>query len=187
MNNNKIIWIAFVLLVLLQLWAPASMIFKRESVLKNGKVFKFRTAPVDPNDPFRGKYIVLRFDDNSYVNKENISWENGENVFVKLTTDTAGFAKIASIHKKYPGAGNDCIKAKVDYVGYDSLKNIFIDWPFVRFYMEESKANAAEQAYIKASSDSNQLTYALVKVKNGDAVLENVFINNKPIVTSIKK
>jgi hypothetical protein len=26
-----------------------------------------------------------------------------------------------------------------------------------------------------------------VKVKNGDAVLENVFINNKPIVTSIKK
>ena len=53
--------------------------------------------------------------------------------------------------------------------------------------MEESKALAAEQAYIKASADTSKVTYALIKVKNGDAVIENVFINNKPIVTLIQK
>jgi uncharacterized membrane-anchored protein len=187
MSYKKIIWIGFVLMLLLQLWAPASMIFNRESVLKNGKSFKFRTVPIDPNDPFRGKYIVLRFDENSCANKENRKWETGEDIFVQLATDTAGFAKIESIHKTKPDSGNDCIKATVDYVGYDSLKNIFIKWPFERFYMEESKAQGAEQAYLKSSAEPSQLSYALVKVKNGEAVLENVFINNKPIVTLIKK
>lgn len=187
MSNKKIIWIAFFLLVLLQLWAPASMIYNRESVLKNGQAFKFRSAPVDPNDPFRGKYITLSFEENSFVAKDSSQWERGDVVFVKLTTDSAGFAKIKSLHKKNPGPANDYIKATVDYTGYDGLKPIFIEWPFKRFYIEESKANAAEQAYIKASADSNQVTYALVKVKNGETVLENVFINNKPIVTLIKK
>jgi len=186
MNNKKIIWIAFGLLVLLQLWAPASMIYNRESVLKEGKSFKFRTAPVDPNDPFRGKYIVLSFDENSFVTKDSSQWERGVEVFVQLATDTGGFAKIKSLHKKAP-AMQDYIKTTVDYVGYDSLKEVFIQWPFDRFYMEESKALAAEQVYIKSSRDSNQVTYALVKVKNGEAVLENVFINNKAIVTLINK
>jgi len=187
MSNKKIIWIAFFLLVLLQLWAPASMIYNRELILKNGQSFKFRSAPVDPNDPFKGKYITLNFQENSFVVKDNSQWELGEVVFVQLTSDSAGFAKIQSLHKNKPGATNDYIKATVDYIGYDGLKPIFIKWPFDRFYMEESKANAAEQAYIKASADSNMVTYALVKLKNGEAVLENVFINNKPIVTLIKK
>lgn len=186
MNNKKIIWIAFVLLVLLQLWAPASMIYNRESVLKNGHSFKFRTAPVDPSDPFRGKYIILGFDENSIVTRDSGRWERGDDVFVQLTTDTAGFAKIKSLHKQVP-AVQDYVKATVNYIGYDSLKAVFIEWPFDRFYMEESKANAAEQAYVKSSRDSNQVTYALVKVKNGESVLENVFINNQPIVNFINK
>ena len=187
MINKKIIWICFALLVLLQLWVPASMIYNRESVLKNGQAFKFRSAPVDPNDPFRGKYITLRFDENSFVTKHSSQWERGDVVFVQLTTDSAGFAKIKSLHKKNPGRANDYIKATVDYTGYDGLKPIFIEWPFERFYMEESKAAAAEQVYIKSTADSSNKTYALVKVKDGDAVLEDVFINNKSIVSYIKK
>ena len=94
MNFKKITWICFVLLVVLQLWAPASMIYNREDVLKNGKAFKFRTAPVDPSDPFRGKYIVLSFDENSFENKEKIDWAGNEDIYVQLITDKAGYGFI---------------------------------------------------------------------------------------------
>jgi uncharacterized membrane-anchored protein len=186
MNNKKIIWIAFLLLVLLQLWAPASMIYNRESVLKNGASYKFRTAPVDPGDPFRGKYIVLSFEEDSFVDTATIKWEVGEDVYVQLRTDTGGYARIRSLHKKKPAAQN-YIKAKVAFVGFDNVKEVFINWPFDRFYMEESKAFTAEQEYIKSTRDSSKVTYALVKVKKGEAVLENVFINNQPIANFINK
>jgi len=187
MYTKKILWIGFGLMVLLQLWAPASMIFNKESVLKNGKAYKFRSAPVDPNDPFRGKYIVLRPEAASFKPGPTQKWEAGETVYVQVTQDTAGFARIAALHKKMPTPSADIIKATINYVGYDSLKEVFIEWPFERFYMEETKAYEAEKAYIKATADSNQKTYALVKVKNGDAVLQNVFINDNPISYYIKK
>jgi len=187
MNNKKITWICFGLLVLIQLWTPAAMIWNRENVLKSGRAFKFLSAPIDPNDPFRGKYIILSFSENSCNNKEKMQWEIGETVYVQLTTDSAGYAAIHSLHKNKPAQRINFVKTKIDYLGYDSLKAVFIEWPFDRFYMEESKAYNAEQAYIKSSADSSNKTYALVKVKNGDAVLENVFINNIPIATYIKK
>lgn len=187
MNRKKIILMSFGLLVILQLWTPAAMIWNKENVLKTGKAFKFRSMPVDPNDPFRGKYIVLSFSENSYKNKEKINWETGEMIYVQLTTDSAGFAKIFSIHKDKPGRGIDFVKTTLNYIDSDNTKTVFINWPFERFYMEESKAYDAEQAYVKSMADSNNITYALVKVKNGDAVLENVFINDKPIASFIKK
>ncbi len=187
MYSKKIIWIGFVLMVLLQLWAPAEMIFNKEAVLKNGNSFKFRSAPVDPNDPFRGKYIVLRLEAASFKPGPTQQWKAGEPVYVQVAQDTAGFARVTALHKKMPVPADDVIKATVDFVGYDSLKQVFITWPFERFYMEEGKAPEAEKVYIEATADSNQQTYALVKVKNGDAVLQNVFINDNPISYYIKK
>ena len=187
MYSKKIIWIGFVLMVLLQLWAPAAMIFNKEAVLKNGKAYKFRCAPVDPNDPFRGKYIVLRPEAASFKSGRTQKWQAGEAVYVQVSQDSAGFAHIAGFHKEMPEPSTDIIKATINYVSYDSLKEVFIEWPFERFYMEESKAYEAEKAYLKATADSNQKTYALVKVKKGDAVLQNVFINDHPISYYIKK
>ena len=61
--NKKILLIsAFVLVVLVQLYVPAKMIWGREEVLNTGTEYKFRTAPIDPNDVFRGKYINLNYE-----------------------------------------------------------------------------------------------------------------------------
>lgn len=187
MINKKIIWICFALLVLLQLWVPASMIYNRESVLKNGKAFKFRSAPVDPNDPFRGKYIILRFEENIYREQHGINWVDVTTAYAQLTMDSAGYAGILYLHKKKPETSSDYIKVKIAKNFSNSANEVFIEWPFDRFYMEESKAGAAEQVYIKSTADSSNTTYALVKVKDGDAVLQDVFINNKPIASYIKK
>lgn len=187
MKNKKLVWIAFVVLLLLQIYTPASVIFNREDVLANGTAFKFRTAPRDPNDYLRGKYISLNFAENSFPVNPAQQWKNGDEVFVTITKDSAGFAKIASVTKNKGDAAAGYIKTNISYISYGITPVATIEWPFERFYMEESKAPLAEEAYNKAAADSNFISYALVKVKKGDAVLENVYINDKPISAYIKK
>ena len=55
------IFIIFIVVGLVQLFVPANMILNEETILKSGTVYKFKTRPVDPNDPFKGKYINLNY------------------------------------------------------------------------------------------------------------------------------
>lgn len=180
--NKKLILPAFVIMILVQLYVPAKMIFDAEQVWTDGKEFKFKTAPIDPADPFRGKYIRLTFDETSVQVSPDEEWYQGEPLFVNLTTDNAGFAKIGSVSKEAPGDSEDFIKATIRYVtGTDSITNLSIEYPFDRFYMEESKAYDAEQIYNESALDTNQVTYALVSVKKGQAVVKDVLVNGVPI------
>jgi len=55
-SRNKQILI-FALVALAQLYVPAKMVWNQESILEEGTEYKFKTAPVDPNDPFRGNTL----------------------------------------------------------------------------------------------------------------------------------
>lgn len=181
MNSKKILLTAFILVAIVQLAIPGKMIWDREKILETGKEFKFETAPVDPSDPFRGKYIVLDYKENSFDIESTKEWIDGENVYVILKTNPKGFAKIASVSSEKPTDDLDFVKAKVDYVFNGSSKKLYISYPFDRFYMEESKAYPAERAYIESQLDSTKTTYALVTIKNGEAVLKDVLIDGIPI------
>ncbi|MDZ4748578.1 MAG: GDYXXLXY domain-containing protein [Saprospiraceae bacterium] len=185
--NYKIIFPAFILMVVVQLYVPASLLFQNERVIQFGTEYKFKTAPIDPNDPFRGKYITLTFEETSTTMEDSISWVNGTPVYVTLTTDDAGYAKILSLTDMEPTGSSDYIKANVDYVLSDTVHTVFVRYPFDRFYMEESKAPLAEQAYNEAMVDSNQVAYALVLVQNGKAVIGDVVIDGISIQEVVKK
>jgi len=175
MDYKKVIFPAFIILVLVQLFVPASMIFQQEDIVKNGKAFKFKTAPIDPYDPFRGKYVSLRYADVD-IEVENIEdWERHEKVFVSLAEDANGFATINSISKEIPNTGSEYLAVKIRRL---SRNKVFVDYPFDRFYMEESKAYEAEILARDTRRDTSQVAYALVRIKNGNAVLENVMIND---------
>ncbi|HMB62545.1 MAG TPA: hypothetical protein VKN36_05700, partial [Eudoraea sp.] len=60
------------------------------------------------------------------------------------------------------------------------------DYPFDRFYMEESKANEAELTYRQSQRDTSKITYALVRIKNGEAVLKDVMIDGISIRELVK-
>lgn len=181
MKNNTLLISLFLVLVAVQLYVPASMIIDREVIISSGTIYKFKTAPVDPSDPFRGKYIDLRYD-NTAIQVEDVSqWKIGDEAYVQLTTDNEGFAKLSSISKEPPTSAVDYLKLKVDYVtsSYDSM--IVIDIPFDRYYMEESKAYDAELLYRETQRDTTKDTYSLVSVKDGKAVLTDVLINGVSI------
>ena len=94
--------IVFVVVALSQLAVPGSLIWKREHTLRQGSVWKFRTAPVDPIDAFRGRYVALQFEIESQeiIPPANVSY--GQTVLVTLKTNAEGFAEIDQVSTSKP-------------------------------------------------------------------------------------
>ena len=180
------IFIIFIIIAFIQLFIPTQMIFNQENILDNGTAYKFKTQPIDPTDSFRGKFITLSYEMNSAPTKDK-SWQQYDDVYVYLKTDNLGFAELDTVSKQKLEITNDYVLATVSRFNdknwnIESEYLLYFNLPFDRFYMEESKAYDAELAFRKVQQDSIQAnTYSLVYVKNGEAVLDNVFINDIPI------
>lgn len=168
-------------MAIIQLAIPGKMIWDKERILDLGKEFKFETAPIDPTDPFRGKYIVLQYKESSIALDSEIDWKEGEGIYVVLRIDNQGFAKIDYVTNEKPDDNSDYVKAKIEFISGLSNETLTISYPFDRFYMEESKAYDAELAYVESQLDSTKTTYALVSIKEGNAVLKDVLIDGVSI------
>ena len=167
----------FGLALLAQLAVPASMILKRERTLAHGQAFKFRTAPVDPYDAFRGRYVALGFDRNSVVAPPGHDFARGQTVHVRLEEDADGFATFAEVLRERPDAA-PYLTTKIQYVGGNMVQ---LRLPFDRYYMDENAAPAAEQAYWKYTAASNRNAHVQVRLEKGFAVLEDLYVDGQPI------
>jgi uncharacterized membrane-anchored protein len=183
--NSKLhllIWPLFIIMVLAQWAVPAKMIMQKDLVLKEGIKYKFLVQPIDPNDPFRGKFVVLSFRDNYFrvpVRKEALN--NNDKIFVTFQPDKEGYARISDISGTRPDR-KDYLQTEIWYISQekDSI-SIFVDYPFNKFYMEEYKAPETERVVNERLPDSAQKVYALVSILKGDAVINDVFINDSSI------
>src|SRR5690606_4156603 len=182
---KKITITLFALMVLAQWFIPLRTVFQKESVASGGKTFRFKTQPIDPSDPFRGRYIVLRFEAGTYRADTAIHWIMGETAYVTLEEDGEGFARIGAINRQSPENTTEFVRASTGYV-YDDGQ-LQLELPFSRFYLEESHASQAEQAYWSAATDTTQVTYAEVVVENGNSSLVDVKINGKSIVAIVNE
>lgn len=180
MNIHKKIYL-LIAMAAIQLVVPGKMIYDHASVLRTGVIYKFQTEPLDPSDPLRGKYINLNFKERKFYSPINLAWKIGQDVFVKVENDSNGFAKIVAVLYDPPIEGH-YFKATLDYVeDYKQYQTLNLDLPFTRFYLEESRAANVESEYAKANKDSLVQAYATVAIKNGVAVISNVFIGKKAL------
>ncbi|RZJ70691.1 GDYXXLXY domain-containing protein [Flavobacterium sp.] len=178
--SNK--WfIALAIAFVAQLFVPAQMIFERESIIDEGTAFKFKTAPIDPSDPFRGKYVYLNFELDEIHRPDSKKWADQTQAYVVLGEDENGFAKAIGLSAS---AEKNSVKARIIANNYDDQIRIIL--PFDHFYMDEFKAPAAEKAYTRATivqalPESSSVCYAVVSVKDGEAVVTDVMIDGKSI------
>lgn len=180
MIDKKFILPLFVVLAFVQLLIPIQMITSNEVIINEGKSYKFKTVPIDPNDPLRGKYISLRFEQDSVSVGNEKDWKKEDLAYCYLVNDADGYAIFILATKSKPEAV-DYLELPVQSVSDNNENYILIDLPFNRFYMEESKAYEAELIYRKSMNDTTKVTYALVSVERGEAVLEDVMINETSI------
>ena len=158
--KTKLILAFFALAVVAQLWVPASMIMSSEKTLEKGRAFKFRTAPVDPYDAFRGKYVALDFsvERSPAVIKYLAGMANGEKVYALITEDDSGFAMVSAVRKNRPEQGYYVrAEARSWFGGTPRLQ-----FPFSKFFLEEGQAEIAERLYRQQNRTGKQDSYATV-------------------------
>ena len=182
---KKIISIGLAATFLLQWFIPLNMIMQQETILKEGTSFKFKTQPIDPNDPFRGKFVVLNYIANQTTIQDGQKWMRGEKVFVKIQEDPDGFATIASLEKVAPTGEKNYVKAEIRQVWGENPVNVRVRYPFERFYMEESKAPKAEAMFRDLWRDSTTTVYGLVVINEGRAALEDVLVDGVSIKDAV--
>lgn len=163
----------FVLVALIQLYFPGKMVFDSNKVLWLGTEVKLETAPVDPADPFRGRYVALNFAASQFEEKPGHGWKRNDRVYVLLEKGADGFAKVQSLSASKPASSELFVQARVSYV-YN--QQITLYYPFTKFFMEESKAPEAERIYREEGKG-----YAVIKVYRGEAVLKDVVVKGESL------
>jgi len=179
--KNKLLSKFLIAICVLQLIVLVFCVGKYEFILHYGKEIRLRTAPVDPVDIFRGRYVILNYDIQDYVSSKEVvkKFHRGEICYLILTPKD-GVYEISRITHSKPN-NEIFLKLKVRY-SYD--KKIRFDIPFDRFYMQEYKAKKAEELYRKANSRSRSdksVCYASIVVYDGDALIKDIYINGVAI------
>ena len=165
-------------LCLIQLCVPGFMIARREHTLSRGRAFKFKTAPVDPYDAYRGRYVALGFEAARVKDVPPPPGSRpGDRVYALIGEDEKGFAKVTSLTSSRP-EGGFYVRA---IFREEFQKETLLDLPFDRYYMEEEKAPLAEAAYRQHNWREVADVYVVVRVSGSQAVIEELFIQGMPI------
>ena len=182
--NSRVLFLLFVLVAVIQLAVPIAQIARHENILQTGVTYKFRTAPVDPADAFRGRYVALAYEGTTAPLREGDDLRYGMPAYVRLGVDEAGFARFIELSATPPESG-DYLLVESLFIGQRGEGGeVPFSLPFDRFYMAETEAPRAEAAYRRHAGrgDDDRITaYVLVRVKGGRGVIEELYIQDKPM------
>ena len=176
MKTSRLGWWLLILAIVLQWALPASLAARSEYVLRHGARYYLKTAPVDPVDAFRGRYVALRFADVGVNLPPGTDWRPGMRVAVPLSVGADRYARFGTPSQTAPAHG-DFLLAKLGHIANGHATLLL---PFDRYYLNEKLAPAAERAYREANTREAP-TYVSIRVRNGSAVLEQLFIDNQTV------
>ena len=175
----------FILVALAQLSIPAFVAWSRIQTLAHGRVWKFKTAPFDPEDAFRGRYIGLRFAAESFPAPEKPEAEQiaaGSTIYVALKEDANGFAQVDRVSAT-PLQGDNVVKARNGYWS-DNTQRVW--FPFDTFWVTEKIAPEAERVYRENTRRGKENAYVTVRIRDRDAALEQLYIDNRPLAEYLR-
>lgn len=179
MMPARLAWLLLAIAIALQWAVPASLAVRSEYVLRSGARYYLHTAPVDPIDAFRGRYVALRFADVDVALPADANWWVGTRVAVPLSVGADHFVRFGMPSLSPPASG-DYLYAKIASVSANHHATLQL--PFDRYYLNEQAAPAAERAYRAANGrDAAKRAYVSIRVRGGSAVLEQLFLDNVPV------
>jgi len=187
----KLLYYAAIGLVFLTQWlVPANMIYKREKILAQGRIFKFLIEPVDPENPLTGRYLSLNFKEQQLKKAhkdKNYRPHFTQQMYILLEKDKDGFEIVKDVQSNKPADEGEYVKAAVHvYSPENDSTSYRITYPFENYYLDEYKAPKADSIFSWRRRDSSQVSYAIVSVLDGEAVIRDVMINGKSIREVIK-
>jgi uncharacterized membrane-anchored protein len=173
-----------VLMAVAQLGVLAWTILGQERILKQGEVFLFKTAPIDPRDPFRGEYVRLDLEaeEGPWPHPDTTLAFGAPRLYARLGTDAEGFARITALHLEPPTDG-PYLKVKAMWWGGEDIPRIML--PFDRYYLQEGDGPKAEKLLRPQWNNSTWTealpAHAVVRVLDGEAAVADLIVDGKPL------
>jgi len=173
------VWAVFLIAVIVQFYFPISSIAEKNDILENGVEYKIKTRPIDPADPFRGRYVAI---DVSVLISDNCQNEapGSDIYFIRLSTGEDGFAEVSEISIA-PLEGEGVLRLNGRY--YWRSWNNTVMLPYDRYYMRETGAPKAENAYRQQGAD----TYVSLRVKNNKGVISGLYVGDMRIEDYVRE
>ena len=178
--KNRLVLGVFALLCALQIAIPSSMIIKRQVALRHGEAYKFKTAPVDPYDAFRGRYVALNYEQSTVTGSWSPDeYRRGRVAYAVLERDEEGFAKIVDVVLDRPADDQPYLTVRIAWANSDRMT---LRLPFDRFYMDEFKAPEVERQFVWRRDREDRNAYAMTRVHRGFGLIEDLMVEDKPIL-----
>lgn len=184
MNRRMgIIWGLFGIMVLLQLYFPTRWILENEETLSEGTPYRFRVRPIDPSDPIRGNYVRINYEADRIRIDDMEEWDEGDEVFVSFELNDDGFVELKEVSKE-PFDETPYFQSGVQSVikrPSERTAIMYLDHPFDRFYIDKEAAQKAEDLLFERTPDDTEESYAIVKILDGQASLEDLVVQGTSI------
>lgn len=171
---SRIFLISAAVMCVLQWLVPGAMILRHEAVLARGEEIKIRCQPIDPVDPFRGRYVRVRLDlpmPERFQMPDD--FQQRERLFAKLQRDADGFVEVTEVTVEPPGSG---LYLSGTYPTWRRTFDLGLD----RYYMNERLAPEAEKLVLSGIRQDS-VVWASVKVWKGRSVLSGLYVDGVPI------
>jgi uncharacterized membrane-anchored protein len=128
--------LVFLLLVAAQLVLPLGLIGVNELALATGTKVTLATAPVDPLDPFRGRYVALNYD---ISNLGGWNRRPGTVVWVELVKQGDVWV-VYRAHETRPDTDRVLIRGEV--------RNGRVEYGIETYYADEDEASRLEREHL---------------------------------------
>jgi uncharacterized membrane-anchored protein len=182
-------FVVLAVVVSAQFLVPYSLIHRWERVHEEGELFRFVTQPIDPVDPFQGRYVALNIEQNYIFDPAAYTRlvERQQRGFALVDVDDDGFARFSSWSDERPangaylatGAYRGTVNFNRNNPREESQKVLRLKIPFSRYYMPETKAPLAEIEAATANREGH--CWVEVRILEGQAVIEDVKIDGQSL------
>lgn len=184
----------------------ASLIIQREITLRKGACVFFATAPVDPFDAFRGRYMRVSLPALSRHISET-KFDAGQAAYAVIQCDSNAVGSIASLAAVKPADGvymrmrvrwcspewqtvTNAVgrSGKPEVTSRETGKyNVQFHPVLERFYVPEKVAPEVDALAFSNRGRTNQQARACVRIYKGEAVLEDIQIGGKPLLHVVRE
>ncbi|MBM3947484.1 MAG: GDYXXLXY domain-containing protein [SAR202 cluster bacterium] len=168
--------IAYLVIVALQVFSLVGMIVYKETTVRTGQEVVLQTVPVDPRDPFRGDFLVLRYVITS-LDTHALAWrgpfEQGDTVYVQLERSGEVFDAFAVARSPEPG-WDLFIRGRVLRVSGEP-PTLEIQYGIESYFVPEGKGLILQRA--------EDIKAVVVIDGEGRAILQRLLVDGKPFET----
>ena len=136
--------------------------------LLTGAEATLATEPIDPFDPLRGQYIIIRYEIGT-IEAGNISI--GDSLYVSLKDDAEGIARLTKVSTEKPSAGL-FIKGTVERIAGNQAT---LKYGIEQYFFERGAQFSTQNVQVKVKIDSS-----------GQARIKELVRDGKPIEMSYR-